>query len=343
MTKTFYTYVHLRPDGSPFYVGKGSTRKRSHDFNHHSRSRFHQNVVNKYGRKNIGIAVYNCRDEKHAFKLESELIAMFRDWGHELVNHTDGGEGAAGYKFSDELKALKSAQTKAYFENNPEHKAKHVEMLKRVHNDPEMKARRVATQKKTWEANPDVREKHRAAITATFSDDPKYAEYNAWRKEWHNAPETRKKRSESAKKQWADRREKMMASLRRGALPEEAKALYFNEARSKNQSEKMRRPENVEKSRHTALTILHSPEVRARQGATMRSLQWINDGEKRKRVADPAPYLARGWKMGKDIGLQTWVSKAGKSRRVTNPEEYLADGWVLGRPKWGKHASLATS
>jgi len=93
----FYVYVHCRPDGSPFYVGKG-VGNRSHDFRKCAhRNQYHQNVTTKYGKDNIEILLLPCETEVAAFELEKRLIMFFgrQDIGAGcLVNMNDGGSGA---------------------------------------------------------------------------------------------------------------------------------------------------------------------------------------------------------------------------------------------------------
>jgi len=98
----FYTYLHCRPDGTPFYVGKGSGN-RAYEF--HRRSRHHNSIVAKHGRENIVIK-FTKTDlrEREAFELEKDQIECLREFGYELCNHTNGGEGIAGFKASLELR-----------------------------------------------------------------------------------------------------------------------------------------------------------------------------------------------------------------------------------------------
>lgn len=100
--KQHYTYLHCKPDLTPFYVGKGSG-KRSHNFT--QRNRHHQNVVLKYGAENIVVIVFKKESEEAAFKSEIRLIKMLRNAGFELTNYTDGGEGASGKITSLEVRA----------------------------------------------------------------------------------------------------------------------------------------------------------------------------------------------------------------------------------------------
>lgn len=93
--KQFYTYLHCKPNGEPFYVGKG-TGKRCYEFFKSRRSEHHLNIVRKYGRENIMIFVFPCDSEKQAFNDEIQQISQLRSEGFNLVNHTDGGEGHSG-------------------------------------------------------------------------------------------------------------------------------------------------------------------------------------------------------------------------------------------------------
>lgn len=94
MHKQFYVYIHKKPDGTPFYVGKGHGR-RAYRFS--NRNQWHQNIVDKYGKSNIIIEIINCVNESQAFDLEKIYIKQFRDIDkHILVNMSNGGEGDSG-------------------------------------------------------------------------------------------------------------------------------------------------------------------------------------------------------------------------------------------------------
>lgn len=97
--REFYTYIHTKPNGDIFYVGKGCG-KRSHNFA--QRCQHHKNIVAKYGEKNIGIFVFTCNSEKEAFDNEIHQIAQLRRGGYKLVNLTDGGDGPSGYRHTPE-------------------------------------------------------------------------------------------------------------------------------------------------------------------------------------------------------------------------------------------------
>lgn len=104
MNIKFCVYIHKRPNGEPFYIGKGLL-SRAYDFASSRRTRWHKNIVNKYGRKNIIVQVIPCMYEKEAFELEKIHIKIARDDGHNLANLTAGGEGATGRKVTKAQKA----------------------------------------------------------------------------------------------------------------------------------------------------------------------------------------------------------------------------------------------
>lgn len=110
--KQFYTYLHCKPDGTPFYVGKGCDRgryKRSHKLN--CRGLHHKNIVTKYGRKNIGIFVFHCISESQALADEMQQISQLRREGYALCNISDGGDqppSMLGRKLSPETCAKMS-------------------------------------------------------------------------------------------------------------------------------------------------------------------------------------------------------------------------------------------
>jgi hypothetical protein len=116
MNRQFYTYLHCKPDGTPFYVGKGCSGvnwyRRSHSLTS-GRSKHHQHVVKKYGKKNILVFVFPCDSEEQALSDEILQIAQLRADGYGLVNVTDGGEGTVGLKWAEESRAKLSQHVKS--------------------------------------------------------------------------------------------------------------------------------------------------------------------------------------------------------------------------------------
>ena len=110
MTLTFYTYIHSKPDGMPFYVGKG-VLKRTKSLNA-NRNPYYLSTVEKYGAKNIIINKFECASEANAFELEMFVIETLKEKRVKLTNFTDGGEGVSGMICSAETRTKISNATK---------------------------------------------------------------------------------------------------------------------------------------------------------------------------------------------------------------------------------------
>jgi group I intron endonuclease len=89
--KTHYTYSHNKPDGTPFYIGKGSGNraftKRTNPY--------WKNIVAKYGYEVQILAHWKTHEE--ALNHEILIIACMKDMGIKLANMTEGGEGTLGF------------------------------------------------------------------------------------------------------------------------------------------------------------------------------------------------------------------------------------------------------
>ena len=103
----FYAYLHCKPDGTPFYVGKGKLQRARYLGD---RNPWHRNTVEKYGRAKIKVVLIACATEQLAFMVEKELIRVYRQLGVPLCNFTAGGEG--GSDPCEETRARLSAAAK---------------------------------------------------------------------------------------------------------------------------------------------------------------------------------------------------------------------------------------
>lgn len=100
----FYTYLWLRADGTPYYVGKGHGNRAFYSCPHHRPP------------KDRGcILLQEFPSETDAFEAEKFLIAYYgrkqRGDGH-LINRTDGGEGPVGMIHSVLTRSIMSLRKK---------------------------------------------------------------------------------------------------------------------------------------------------------------------------------------------------------------------------------------
>jgi hypothetical protein len=102
--KQFYVYFHCKPDGTPFYVGKGCGPRYKISPSLRAYNKHHQHIVEKYGKENIKIEIQLCADEQEAFEQEILSIQSLREGGIQLCNFTDGGDGVSGYRHTEEAK-----------------------------------------------------------------------------------------------------------------------------------------------------------------------------------------------------------------------------------------------
>jgi hypothetical protein len=104
----FYVYQHRKKDTEEiFYVGKGKNFRYLEESN---RNTYWHNVVNKHGF--FSEVLYDKLDEEFALFLEQELIDKYKKLNIKLCNLTNGGEGVSGFKHTEEVKKLISAQSK---------------------------------------------------------------------------------------------------------------------------------------------------------------------------------------------------------------------------------------
>lgn len=98
--ETFYVYQHKRLDDQKiFYVGKGKGKRA---FDCSNRNQYWKRVVEKHGHE-VEFLVKEDTEE-FCFFAEQEAIDIYKKRGIVLVNATNGGEGASGYKHTEEHK-----------------------------------------------------------------------------------------------------------------------------------------------------------------------------------------------------------------------------------------------
>lgn len=99
----YYVYLHKKPDGTVFYVGKG---KGSRCNSIHNRNPMWKAIVKKYG---FTVEIFQSGlQEWYAFELEEALTYHYglRSDGGTLVNMCYGGGGNNGYVYTEDVKAL---------------------------------------------------------------------------------------------------------------------------------------------------------------------------------------------------------------------------------------------
>ena len=117
---TAYVYTLTDPrNGMPFYVGKGHGKRCEF---HLDEAKYYNNRKSKklnkirkllsLGMKPIITKVEENVTDAQAIDLECLIIAEMRDIGIPLTNMTDGGDGAKGYKHTEENKRLASERQK---------------------------------------------------------------------------------------------------------------------------------------------------------------------------------------------------------------------------------------
>jgi len=121
MRKDFYVYIYVDENNSAIYVGKGSSTridkhicyvKKKISRNQKMGTHFY-NFLSKLIKQNIEPKRFICQPnltEEEAMDLEKYLIKLFGRRDKKtgiLLNHTDGGEGSSGLKWSEESRAKK--------------------------------------------------------------------------------------------------------------------------------------------------------------------------------------------------------------------------------------------
>ena len=126
----FFVYVDCKPDGTPFYIGKGNFRRLK---DNRKRNNHHTNVCNKYPDWYRALAFMG--NEQDALNKEIELIAKYRNI---VVNLTAGGEGTTGLPKDNEWRAKLSDSSKRKW-LNVEYKTNTTRKIKEAHSRPETK------------------------------------------------------------------------------------------------------------------------------------------------------------------------------------------------------------
>lgn len=198
----WYVYVFFDLSGSPRYVGKGCGDRWRRHFKRTDNPRLRKLIERLGDSIPVSIVRSNLSDED-AIAMEIALIgAIGRGRKGPLYNLTDGGEGASGYKWSDDA----VDRRKKYWSSD-------ASADERV---------RMSVRAKIQMSDPSEKEKVRQRSLGNkygsgrkMSDSTKKALSSAVKisnAKREASEATRNKRSENFKRLWAERREQMIAS-----------------------------------------------------------------------------------------------------------------------------------
>lgn len=132
------TYAHYKPDGTMFYIGKGSVKRA---YSRAGRNVVWRRTVEKHGGFSVEILA-RWQTEQEAFDHECFLIDTMRGMEIHLANIAEGGMGSTGFRHTEEHKKRLAECMK---EKNPMHdpqvRKKQVEALKVAMSRPDIRRR----------------------------------------------------------------------------------------------------------------------------------------------------------------------------------------------------------
>jgi len=205
----YYTYLLKRPNGIPFYVGKGTCKggrieeHRSDAIANRGSNRYRINIIRKIRREGGQVdyeIVSFFNDESCAFDKERELISFYGRINNGtgiLVNMTDGGEGVSGRIVSKETRKKISDANKGKIvwiqgkHHSEETKKKMSEKHKGRKSPLKGRPRTEETKKKISESNKGkiLSDEHKLNLSKSHIGKP------STRLGWHHSEETKKKLS----------------------------------------------------------------------------------------------------------------------------------------------------
>lgn len=218
----FYIYLLARPNGQPFYIGKGKGRR---IFKHEEEARrgcqcLKCNIIRKIWRNGGEVQryiVFTTDDESEAYAYEAEMIAHYGI--NSLSNLHAGGKGGINPKASTRTKL--AAINKARYADplaradlsrrmkavlaTPEARAQRKAAAKLASSTAEVRARMSDARRRAW-TNPEIRAQWSAGRKAAWEDAAYRAQQSAARRATWDDPEVRAKRSAGIKAAWARRK-----------------------------------------------------------------------------------------------------------------------------------------
>lgn len=110
----YYTYLYLREDGTPYYVGKGKNKR--------AYIKSNRDVIHPPTDKSRIVILHSNLTEEQAYAIECELISLYgrKDLGTGILhNRTDGGEGTSGHVKTQEWIDEHKSFMKEYMKGAP--------------------------------------------------------------------------------------------------------------------------------------------------------------------------------------------------------------------------------
>jgi hypothetical protein len=296
----FYVYVYLDPRPGkglqPIYVGKGTVDldRASDHWERRCVNRFLQSVLDKIRAAGlvpqITIVAY-MDDEAEAFAMERDLIAQYgrRDLKTgSLCNFTNGGQGTAGLKYSEErLRKWREKMQTEEWKNivskisreawaNPEIKAQRVARIRKMCADPAHRAKlRAAILKSRTE---EVRNRISVVMRENWESEEYRAKQAASRAEAHARPEEKKRKSEATKRLWTQKGDSIRLAIKAAKSTPERRAEASKKSKAYYESEEARKQAG-EYSR-----AYNTPEVRAAKAEFLKA-RWADPEFRAKMLA----------------------------------------------------------
>lgn len=300
----FYVYVYLDPRPGkglqPIYVGKGTVDldRASYHWERRCVNPFLQKVLDKIRAAGlvpqITIAAY-MENEEEAFAMERDLIAQHgrRDLRTgSLCNLTEGGQGTAGLKYSEErLKRLHERVS------TPEWKALMSEISNRMWGNPELREKTIRSQDKL-KKDPAHRAKLRAAILKSRTEEVRNrisvvmrenwqseeyrAKQAASRAEAHARPEEKARKSEATKRLWTQKGDSIRLAIKAAKSTPERRAEASKKSKAYYENEEAR------KAAGGYSRAYNTPEVRAAKAELLKQ-RWADPEFRAKMLAKRKP------------------------------------------------------